>query len=112
MLIDPKLARWKHLTETLLPDRARELRWPIRLDHCFKRITLDHACNDLWTRHLPKPAQSYLAGHTLARALAAAEALLSGDRALLDQLNQQSLQHRGKLHASHEHPRSKGRPTA
>lgn len=96
-----KLARWKHLTETLLPTRARHQHWPITLDHCFKRITLDHACNDLWTRHLPKPAQRHLSGPTLDRALAAAEALLTGDHTLLDQLNRTSLHHRGKLPTHH-----------
>ncbi len=101
-----KLARWKHLTETLLPARARELRWPIRLDHCFKRITLDHATSGVWYRHLSKPAERHLSGRHLDRALDAAEALLTGDRSLLDQLNHASLHHRGKLpkHHSERHP--------
>lgn len=99
---DPaKLSRWKHLTETLLPTRAQQLHWPIKLDHCFKRITLDHATNDIWYNHLPRPAERHLSGPTLDRALAAAESLLTGDQTLLDQLNQASLQHRGKLRPHH-----------
>ncbi len=99
------LARWKHLTETALPARARDLRWPIRFDHCFKRITLDHACSDVWYQHLPRPAERHLRGPALARALAAAKALLSGDRALLDRLNQASLRHRGKA-LEHHNPKT------
>ncbi len=109
MFTDQKLARWKHLTETLLPARARDLHWPIRLDHCFKRITLDNACADLWTRHLAKPAQNHLTGPHLDRALAVAESLLTGDRTLLDQLDDASLRYRGKLPKHHTdiHPTGK-----
>ena len=112
MTTDPKLARWKHLTETLLPTRARTLHWPIRLDHCFKRITLDHATSDIWYNHIPRPAERHLTGTHLDRALAAAESLLAADRALLDQLNRASLHHRGKLPKHHTDIQPTGKPTA
>lgn len=91
------IARFKHLTETVLPARAREQHWPIRLDHCFKRICLDHAFADVWYNHLPRPAERHLTGEPLARALACAEALATSDRTLLDQRNRESLAYRGKL---------------
>lgn len=92
-----RIARFKHLTETLLPARARQDRWPIRLDHCFKRICLDHAFGDVWYHHLKKPAERHLSGPALDGALLCAEDLLAGDRALLDTRNRASLQYRGKL---------------
>ena len=90
------VARWKQLTEHILPARAREHHWPIRLDHCFKRTCLDHAFGDVWYAHLPRPAERYLHGEALARAVACAEALAAGDRPLLDRRNAESLRYRGK----------------
>lgn len=92
-----RIARFKQVTEVLLPLRAREERWPLRLDHCFKRVCLDHAFQDVWYRHLPKPAESNLAGDALQRALSCAEDLLRGDRDLLNERNRASLHWRGKL---------------
>ena len=92
--------RFKHLTETALPARAAALDWPIRLDHCFKRICLDHAFADVWYNHLARPAERHIAGDPLQRALACAEALLTGDRAMLQARNIASLTYRGKTAVS------------
>ena len=91
-----RIARFKQLTEQELPARARAESWPIRLDHCFKRICLDHAFMDVWYNHLARPAERHLAGEALSRALGCAEALLSGDQALLDERDGASLRYRGK----------------
>ena len=90
------VARFKELTERGLPELARAERWPIRLDHCFKRICLDWAFEDVWYRHLAKPAERHLQGEPLARAVACAEALLAGGRAVLRERNAASLRWRGK----------------
>ncbi len=92
-----RVARFKELTERTLPELARRQRWPIRLDHCFKRICLDHAFGDVWYNHLPRPAERHLQGEPLLRAVACAEALALGDRALLNERNAASLRWRGKL---------------
>lgn len=92
-----KMARFKQLTETVLPELARGERWPIRLDHCFKRICLDHAFEDVWYGHLPKPAERHLSGEALERAVACAEELARHGRPLLDERNTASLRYRGKL---------------
>ncbi len=91
-----QIARFKRLTETTLPALAREHHWPIRLDHCFKRICLDHAFADVWYRHLKKPAERHLAGDPLLRALACAEDLTRHGLPLLQLRNQASLTYRGK----------------
>ena len=92
-----QIARLKELTEHTLPARAREQHWPIRLDHCFKRICFDAAFGDVWYHHVKRPAEQHLEGEPLARALQCAEELAAGGRALLDERNQQSLRWRGKL---------------
>ena len=91
-----EVARFKHLTEVALPALAREQRWPIRLDHCFKRICLDHAFEDVWYNHLPRPAERHLAGQFLTRAVGCAAALLEEGLPLLTERNQASLRYRGK----------------
>lgn len=92
-----QIARFKLLTEHLLPARAKEQHWPLRLDHCFKRVCLDHACHDVWYRHLKRPAERHIYGEALARALRCAEDLLADDGTLLRKRNQESLRWRGKL---------------
>ena len=94
-----KLARWKRLTEVELPALAREHRWPLRFDHCFKRVCLDHAFGDVWYNHLRKPAERHIEGEALARALACAEAIASGGLPVLVERNAESLAWRGKARA-------------
>ncbi len=96
MTREEQIARFKHLTEVLLPTLAREQRWPIRLDHCFKRICLDHAFNDVWYNHLKRPAERHLEGEPLDRALKAAERLAAEGLHTLQGLNAASLRYRGK----------------
>lgn len=91
------IARFKELTERILPEHARQQHWPIRLDHCFKRICLDYAFSDVWYNHLARPAERHLHGEPLRRALRCAEELAVGDRTLLDERNKASLHWRGKL---------------
>ena len=93
-----QIARFKYLTETVLPHLAREHRWPLRLDHCFKRVCLDHAFGDVWYRHLKKPAERHITGEPLHRAVACAEALATDEGGdLLRIRNGESLRYRGKL---------------
>ena len=91
-----RIARFKQLTEHELPALAKEQRWPIRLDHCFKRICLDAAFEDVWYDHLRKPAERHIAGESLGKALAAAEAIAAEGLETLRVLNAASLQYRGK----------------
>ena len=105
-----QITRFKHLTETALPALAREHRWPVRFDHCFKRICLDAAFADVWYHHLPRPAERHLEGEPLARAIACAEAILSGGRPTLDLHNGNSLRYRGKAHPTRKTQQESARP--
>ncbi len=88
--------RFKELTERELPRRAREGKWPIRFDHCFKRICLDNAVGDTWHKHIPRPAQRHLREPELSKAIAIAEQILAGGLPVLHQLDCNSLRWRGK----------------
>lgn len=88
--------RFKSLTEVELPARARGERWPLRLDHCFKRVCLDWACGDCWYRHIQRPAERNIAAEKLESAVRCAEEILEGGSAVLKERNAASLRWRGK----------------
>ncbi len=90
-------AAWRDLVERRLPEAARTHRdWPVRLDHCFARILLDHACGGPWRDHVAPPAHANLPADRLEAAIALGEAVLAGE-ADLHALNRRSLAWRGKL---------------
>lgn len=89
-------ARWLALTRSVLPGVADARGWPVRADHCFQRILLDHATGGCWYDHVARrPAYKHLAADRLAAAVALGEAVLAGT-ADLRALNAQSLAWRGK----------------
>lgn len=89
-------AEWLELTRRTLPALAGERGWPVRLDHCFQRILLDHAVGGRWYDHVARrPAYRHLGQAALARAVALGRDLAAG-RADLTALNRQSLVWRGK----------------
>jgi hypothetical protein len=80
----------------VLPGLAAERDWPVRADHCFQRILLDHAVGGRWYDHVTaRPAYRHLAQDALARAVALGREAVAGDADLAD-LNRQSLVWRGK----------------
>ncbi|MEO0497118.1 MAG: GCN5-related N-acetyltransferase [Pseudomonadota bacterium] len=89
-------ASWIELTNRLLPSAAPDRRWPIHLNHCFQRVLLDHACSGVWYDLIKgRPAYRHASDEVLERAVEAGEACLDGTLSI-PQLNQQSLQWRGK----------------
>ena len=73
---------------------AEAARWPIRLDHCFMRVCLDHAMGRRWDEVVRRPAVRHLSDAELGRAIAVAEAILR-DPESLPGLNAASLSMRG-----------------
>lgn len=89
-------AEWLRLTRDALPAVAVARGWPVRADHCFQRILLDHAVGGRWYDAVAgRPAYRHIDGELLARAVALGEAALAG-AANLPRLNRQSLAWRGK----------------
>ncbi|MEN1727365.1 MAG: hypothetical protein AAGJ52_02905 [Pseudomonadota bacterium] len=95
---DALVAKYLELTREQLPQRAAapEVRWPVRYDHCFQRIVLDHVCQGVWYEHIAKPAYRNLTARQAADAVSLCDRIISGE-ADLHWLNQQSLAWRGKL---------------
>ncbi len=89
--------QFKYLTEVALPQRARDEHWPLRLDHCFKRVCLDYAFGGEWYQFIAKPAERNLHGEALLRAVQCAEEILRQGKPLLNARNRESLGYRGKL---------------
>lgn len=90
-------AFWRDLVERRLPEAARgHPDWPVRLDHCFARILLDHACGGPWRDSVKPPAHAHMPPDRLEAAIALGEAVLAGE-ADLHRLNRRSLAWRGKL---------------
>lgn len=92
------VARYLHLTRTILPGLARTAprAWPVRHDHCFQRIVLDAVCGGVWYDHIDRPAYRHLTHAQAARAVRLCERIMSG-QADLAALNRRSLGWRGKL---------------
>ena len=88
-------AEWTALVDERLPAAARP-GWPVRLNHCFARILLDHATGGVWYDAIPgRPARAHATDATLPAAIALGEAVLDG-RADLAALNARSLAWRGR----------------
>ncbi|MEL6196864.1 MAG: GCN5-related N-acetyltransferase [Pseudomonadota bacterium] len=89
-------ARWRDLVERRLPAAAAgRPDWPVREDHCFARILLDHAHGRPWREVVTPPAWRNTEVAVLRRAVVTGEAVLAG-KADLAALNRQSLTLRGK----------------
>lgn len=84
------VARWLDLTRTVLPAMAATHHWPIRYDHCFMRVFLDHAMQGRWDRTVRRPAIRHMAENDLRRAIELAEAVLAAPQRL-PEMNAQSL---------------------
>jgi hypothetical protein len=88
---------WLALTREVMPGLARERGWPVRADHCFQRILLDHACGGRWYDAIAaRPAYRRATDAQLDAALALAEAVVTGEADLVA-LNRQSLAWRRKV---------------
>lgn len=90
--------RYLTLTRETLPGLAREpeRQWPVRHDHCFQRIVLDHVSGGVWYDHIARPAYKHLSAAQAQEAVRLCERIISGE-ADLHALNRQSLAWRGKL---------------
>ena len=89
-------ARWLALTREDMPAAADARDWPVRFDHCFQRILLDHAVEGPWRETIPAPAYRNATDAQLKAAVELGEEALSGE-ADLAALNRRSLAWRGKL---------------
>lgn len=92
------LRRYRELVQEVLPGRARQEGWVLRLDHCFGRVPLDHAVGGRWYDVLDRRSAAYrqLGDTQLSHAVVLGERLLEEGDPLLRELDAQSLAWRGK----------------
>ena len=92
-----KRAELLHLANEAFPQAARSGAYPVRFNHCFLRIVYDNLFGQRWQRVLPKgqPAYKQLDGAQLERAIELGQAIIA-DPELCRDLNQKSLEYRGK----------------
>ena len=93
------VADWGRLTKEVLPKKAAEHRWPIRFDHCFQRVALDAAFGGCWYDHIDRKrgaAIKQMGTADLERAVAAARRMEEEGRVAVVEMDEQSLQWRGK----------------
>ncbi len=83
--------RWLTLTRKTLPALAPLRDWPIRADHCFQRVLLDHATGGVWYDAISgRPAYRAAPTEILEAAITLGERVRDGG-ADLAALNRQSL---------------------
>lgn len=83
-----------------LPDMAQTGDWPVRFDHCFRRLVYDAACDDEWYDHVD--GDSFVDDaetEQLVRALEHAARLLYDKESYAWQLQEMSLLWRGEMDA-------------
>ena len=97
--IQELVSSYLNLTKNVLPSLAKDgsRTWPVIEYHCFQRIVLDTICGGVWYEFIDRPAYKNLTMEQVVAAVQLCEAIIDG-RSNIQELNQQSLIWRGKLH--------------
>lgn len=93
------VTEYERLTKRILPQMAKEQKWPIRWDHCFQRIVLDNAFEGCWYSHLDRkkgPAIKQISIEALGRAVELAQQMEVDGVDIVLELDAHSLAWRGK----------------
>lgn len=96
-------SQYLELTNHVLPELAASRNFPVRHNHCFQRIILDNLFDCCWYEVLERkqaPAYQQLTEDQLEQAIAIANRIISQPDSYLQQLNQNSLNWRGKAIAN------------
>ncbi|MER3432148.1 MAG: hypothetical protein C4288_01635 [Leptolyngbya sp. ERB_1_1] len=91
--------QYLELTNQVLPSLATSRNFPIRDNHCFQRIILDNIFSCCWYEVLERkrvPAYRQLTEAQLETAIALANRIIAEPDSYGQQLNQNSLNWRGK----------------
>jgi hypothetical protein len=86
-------------TNNTLPNLSKKRNWPVRFNHCFQRIILDHLFEDSWYNHLSRKEAAYKQLNTdqLEQAVKFIEKIIRSEDTFLVEANRNSLKWRGKL---------------
>jgi len=91
------IATLNNYVNEILPEMARKQkgRWPIYLNHCFRRALYDNVCNAKWDTVINHPAQDNMSDEQLRKCLNLCRQIEKNPE-LLRKLNTISLTLRGK----------------
>ena len=90
----------EHLAEEVLPDKAADdSRYPVRFDHCFKRIAYDAAVGAQWDTQVQRPFYRHASDEQIQDAIDALETMRDTPSRVAE-LNRQSLEYRTEVDAS------------
>jgi hypothetical protein len=85
------------LTQVTLPELANgNPMFPVRFDHCFKRIVFDNAVGSRWDKHIQRPFYRHAPLEVLYQAVRIAEGIAE-ELLCVQTLNNRSLEYRDKL---------------
>lgn len=91
-----QIDKMKHLAEEVLPEKAADdSRYPVRFDHCFKRIAYDAAVGAQWDKEVQRPFYRYASDAQLQDATDVLKTMRDDPSRAAD-LNRQSLQYRNE----------------
>ena len=82
-----------YYVEFVFPSLSIKHKWPIRFDHCFRRVIYDTLCQDRWDKHITKPAINNMTPAQLADCLTICRSIVYKPETLLE-LNNLSLSYR------------------
>ncbi len=100
MSIEELGKEYLQLTNEVLPNLAKQRKFPVRFNHCFQRIILDNLFGCCWYDVLDKSqgaAYQQLNATQLEKAISLASSIISQPDEYIQQLNYNSLRWRGKL---------------
>lgn len=100
MSIEELRQEYLYITNEVLPNLAKQRKFPVRFNHCFQRIILDNLFGCCWYDVLDKSqgaAYQQLNATQLEKAISLAKAIISQPDEYIEQLNNNSLRWRGKL---------------
>ena len=87
------------LCDDVLPDQAQDSGepWPVRFDHCFRRLAYDAACGREWTDAVDRPFTENAPYACLKRATDHAIQMRQRGRPYAERLQEKSLVWRGEM---------------
>jgi len=92
--------QYLELTNQVLPELAVSQNFPVQYNHCFQRIILDNLFGRCWYEVLERkqqPAYKQLTEEQLEQAIMIVNSIIAQPDSYLQQLNQNSLNWRGKF---------------
>jgi len=94
--IDENKRLLNEYVEETFPFVAKRYGWPIRFNHCFRRVVYDTLCQDRWDKHVVPPAIDNMTPIQIIDCLTICKSIMQSPNCLIE-LNNLSLSYRTKI---------------